>query len=239
VSEERITPSGRLGAALAGGIIGAVVMALVLVFAAPQFLGSRIVRAGMMADPHILIEAGEALRDQQYAPVLAQYRAQIETPFGTSWKGNAKPAVTLVEFYDYACSYCKASNPAINRLLAEYPDLRVVFREFPILGEQSVAAARLSLEASKTGRFAQFHDTLWEAGRPGPESLAVASEAAGISPEPVERPEIEAELRKNYEIAGALGATGTPLFVIGNRVINSAVSYEELKEAVEKARSSS
>jgi protein-disulfide isomerase len=238
VSEERIAPAGRLGAAVAGGMVGALVVALVLVLAAPQFLGSRIVRAGIMADPHILIEAGEALRDRQYAPVLAQYRAQIETPFGTSWKGAAKPAVTLVEFYDYACSYCKASNPAIDRLLAEYPDLRVVFREFPILGPQSVAAARLSLEASKAGRFAQFHDTLWEAGRPGPESLAVASEAAGISPEPVESPEIEAELRKNYEIAGALGATGTPLFVIGNRVINSAVSYEELKEAVEKARSS-
>jgi protein-disulfide isomerase len=238
VSEERITPSGRLGAAIAGGIVGAVVMALVLVFAAPQFLGSRIVRAGMLADPHILVEAGEALRDRQYAPVLAQYRAQIETPFETSWKGSAKPAVTLVEFYDYACSYCKASNPAIDRLLSENPDLRVVFREFPILGDQSVAAARLSLEASKAGRFAQFHDTLWRAGRPGPESLTVASEAAGISPEPVESPEIEAELRKNYEIAGALGATGTPLFVIGNRVINSAVSYEELKEAVEKARAS-
>jgi protein-disulfide isomerase len=234
-----VAPSGRLGAAVTGGIVGAVVMALILVFAAPQFLGSRIVRAGMMADPHILIEAGEALRDGQYAPVLAQYRAQIETPFGTSWKGAAEPAVTLVEFFDYACSYCKASNPAIDRLLAENPDLRVVFREFPILGEQSVAAARLSLEASKAGRFARFHDTLWEAGRPGPESLAVASEAAGISPEPVERPEIEAELRKNYEIAGALGATGTPLFVIGDRVFNSAVSYEELKEAVEKARSRS
>ncbi|HUG45595.1 MAG TPA: DsbA family protein [Sphingomicrobium sp.] len=238
MSEDQTPPSGRLGAAVAGGIVGALVMALVLVFAAPQLLGSRIVRAGMMADPHILVEAGEALRDRQYAPVLAQYRAQIETPFGTSWKGAAKPAVTLVEFYDYACSYCKASNPAIDRLLAENPDLRVVFREFPILGPQSVTAARLSLEASKAGRFAQFHDTLWESGRPGAESLAAASEAAGISPEPVESREIEAELRKNYQIAGALGATGTPLFVIGDRVINSAVSYEELKEAVEKARSS-
>jgi protein-disulfide isomerase len=237
VSDIQARASGRLGAALAGGIVGALAMALLLVFAAPQLLGSRIVRAGMMAEPQILVEASEALRDRQYAPVLAQYRAEIETPFGTSWKGAANPAVTLVEFYDYACSYCKASNPAINRLLAENPDLRVVFREFPILGDQSVAAARLSLEASRAGRFARFHDTLWEAGRPGPETLAIASEAAGISPEPVESPDIEAELRKNYQIAGALGATGTPLFVIGDRVINSAVSYEELKEAVDKARS--
>jgi protein-disulfide isomerase len=236
VSEARARISGRLGAAVAGGLVGALVMALLLVFAAPQLLGSRIVRAGMMAEPQILIDASEALRDRQYAPVLAQYRAQIETPFGTSWKGSAKPAVTLVEFYDYACSYCKASNPVIDRLLAEYPDLRVVFREFPILGPESVAAARLSLEASKAGRFAQFHDTLWEAGRPGPETLATASQAAGISPEPVESPDIEAELRKNYQIAGSLGATGTPLFVIGDQVINSAASYEELKAAVDRAR---
>jgi protein-disulfide isomerase len=237
VNEARARTSSRLGAAVAGGIAGALVTALVLVFAAPQVIGSRIVRAGIMAEPQILIEASEALRDRQYAPVLAQYRAQIETPFGTSWKGSGKPAVTLVEFYDYACSYCKASNPVIDRLLAEYPDLRVVYREFPILGPESVAAARLSLEASKAGRFAQFHDTLWEAGRPGPETLAAASEAAGIASEPVESPEIEAELRKNYQIAGALGATGTPLFVVGERVINNAASYEELKVAIDKARS--
>lgn len=236
MSEVRAAPFGRLGAAIAGGVIGATLMAAFLVLAAPQLLGSRIVRAGMMADPQILVDASDALRDRQYLPVLAQYRAQIETPFGTSWKGASKPEVTLVEFYDYACPYCKASNPAIDRLLKEYPDLRVVYRELPILGPHSAAAARLSLEASKAGRFAQFHDTLWEAGRPGPESLAVAAQAAGISPEPVESPDIEAELKKNFQLAGALGATGTPLFVIGDRVINSAVGYEQLKEAVEEAR---
>ena len=228
--------SGRLGAAVLGGVVGAVVMAALLIFAAPQLVGSRLVRAGIMADPQVLVDASEALRDQQYAPVLAQHRAEIETPFGTSWKGASKPDVVLVEFYDYACQYCKASNPDLERLLKEEPGLRIVYRELPILGPQSVTAARLSLAASKAGRFAQFHDTLWQAGRPGPETLAVASEAAGIPPQPSESPDIEAELKKNFQLAGALGATGTPLFVVGDRVLNSAVGYEALKKAVEDAR---
>ena len=226
----------RLGAAIAGGAIGAALMAAILLLAAPQLLGSRLVRAGLLSDPQMLVDASEALRDRQYAPVLAQHRAAIETPFGTSWKGSSTPEVTIVEFYDYACPYCKASNPALERLISEDPGVRVVFREFPILGPDSVTAARLSLQASKAGRFNQFHDALWEAGRPAPQSLQTASAAAGIPAEPVQDADIEAELRKNYQLAETLGATGTPLFVVGDRVFNTAVSYEELKEAVADAR---
>jgi protein-disulfide isomerase len=211
-------------------------MAALLIFLAPQFLAKRIVREGMLSDPQILVDTDQALRDQQYTPILAQHRAELETPFGTSWKGASKPDVTLVEFFDYACPYCKASNPAIEQLLGEDKGLRVVYRELPILGPDSVNAARLSLAASKAGRFAQFHDALWEAGRPGQQTLATASQAAGIAPQPVQSADIEAELKKNFQLAGQLGATGTPLFVIGDRVINSAVSYDELKKAVAAAR---
>lgn len=239
MSEPHSPPSGRLGAAVLGGLIGAIVTAALLVFAVPQLVGPRLVRAGIMADPQILVDGSEALRDRQYAPVLAQHRAAIETPFGTSWKGASKPDVVLVEFYDYACQYCKASNPDLERLLAEDRGLRVVYRELPILGPESVTAARLSLAASKAGRFTQFHDTLWQAGRPGPESIAIASQAAGIPPRPSESSDIEAELKKNFELAGALGATGTPLFVVGDRVLNSAVGYDALKKAIADARSRS
>jgi protein-disulfide isomerase len=239
VSELKQPSSGRIGAAVVGGIVGAAVMAALLVFLAPQLLGSRIVRAGMMADPQILVDAGEALRDRQYEPVLAQHRAELETPFGTSWKGASKPDVTLVEFFDYACPYCKASNPVVERLLQEDKTVRVVYRELPILGPDSVTAARLSLAASKAGRFAQFHDALWAAGRPSAQTLASASQSAGIPAQPAESADIEAELKKNFELAGQLGATGTPLFIVGNRVINSAVSYEELKKAIDDARTKS
>ena len=227
---------GLFGAALAGGIVGSVVTAALLFFAAPGVLGSKIVRAGLLADPKILSDTVDTLRDAQYAPVLAANRAAIETPFASSWKGAAKPVVTLVEFFDYACPYCKASNPAVDRLLQEDEGLRVVYRELPILGPDSVAAARLSLEASKLGRFARFHDTLWATGRPAPDTNAKAAQAAGIPPQPAPDPAIEAELNSNMRLAGQLGATGTPLFVIGDRVMNGAVGYDMLKDAIAKAR---
>ena len=230
-------PGGKFGAAIAGGVIGALLTAAALIFLAPQFLSSRIVRQGLLSEPQILSDAADALRDQQFAPVINAQRAALETPFASSWKGSAKPDVTIVEFYDYACPYCKASNPHVDRLIAEDKGVRIVYRELPILGPNSLTAARLALTASKQGRFMQFHDALWAAGRPSPETLAKAAEASGIRPALQEDPAIEAELRKNFKIAGELGATGTPVFIVGNRVMNGAVGYEALKKAVADARS--
>jgi len=227
---------GAFGAALAGGVIGSLLTAALLIFAAPHFLSSRIVREGLVADPTVLPDAVDALRDAQYAPVLSANRAAIETPFAASWKGAAKPDVTLVEFFDYACPYCKASNPHVDRLIKEDPGLRVVYRELPILGPDSITAARLSLEASKLGRFAQFHDTLWNAGRPAPATIATASQAAGIAPTPTNDAQVEAELKRNFQLAGQLGATGTPLFVVGDKVLSGAVGYDALKKAIDDTR---
>ena len=224
--------------AIAGGAVGAVLTLAILAFAAPQLVSSRIVRQGMMNDPQILVDAADALRDKQYAPTLASIRPMLEAPFASSWKGAEKPEVVLVEFYDYACPYCKASNPHVDQLVREKPGLRVVYREFPILGPNSVEAARLSLAASKAGRFSQFHDALYAAGRPAPETNAVAARVANIPPKPSEDPAIEAELKKNYQLAGQLGATGTPLFVVGDRVLSGAVGYDALKKAIEDAEKS-
>ena len=226
-------------AAIAGGVFGALLTAGLLAFAAPQFLSSRIVRQGMLADPQILADAADALRDTQYAPAIAANRVAIETPFASSWKGAAKPEVTLVEFFDYACPYCKASNPHVDRLLLEDKGLRIVYRELPILGPDSLTAARISLQASKRGRFEQFHDTLWKVGRPAPETIATAAQAAGVSAQPQNDPSAEAELKRNFQLAGQLGATGTPVFVVGDRVLNGAVGYDTLKQAIAAARAKS
>jgi protein-disulfide isomerase len=223
-------------AAIAGGVIGALLTAALFLFAMPQYFAGRIVRQGMLSDPNILVETADALRDAQYAPVLNANRAAIETPFGSSWRGAAKPEVTLVEFYDYACPYCKASNPIVERLIKEDKGLRVVYRELPILGPDSVVAARVALDASRAGRFNQFHDALWAAGRPAPETIATAAKSVGISPTPRDDPGIQAELKRNFQLAGQLGATGTPMFVVGDRVLNGAVGYDALKQAIERAR---
>lgn len=227
---------GTFGAALAAGLIGSLATAALLLFAAPALISSKIVRQGMLADPAILSDTVDALRDAQYAPVLAANRAALETPFASSWKGSAKPDVNLVEFFDYACPYCKTSNPAVDRLVSEDKGLRVVYRELPILGPDSVAAARISLQASKIGRFGQFHDALWAAGRPAPETIAAAAEAAGIPQTIANDPQAEAELKRNFDLAGKLGATGTPLFIVGNKVLNGAVGYDALKAAIAEAR---
>lgn len=240
MDETKAAPAkGAFGAALTGGIIGSALTAVLLFVAMPGVLSSKIVRQGLLADPKILSDTVDALRDAQYAPVLAANRAAIETPFGSSWKGAAKPEVSLVEFFDYACPYCKASNPAVDRLLHEDTGLRVVYRDLPILGPDSVTAARLSLEASKLGRFAQFHDALWAAGRPAPDTIATAAKSAGIAAAPNQDPEIDVELNRNLKLAGELGATGTPLFVVGDRVMNGAVGYDMLKDAIAKARARS
>ena len=237
---DAVTPrQNGLRTALLGGVIGSLITFALLFFAIPGLLSSRIVRQGLLSDPKILSDTVDALHDARLAPVIAENRMAIETPFKSSWKGAQKPEVTLVEFFDYACPYCRASNPAVDRLLKEDKGLRLVYRELPILGPDSAAAARLSLEASKLGRFAQFHDSLWAEGRPSPETNAKAARAAGIDPAPKDDPEIEAELNQNLKLAGELGATGTPLFVVGDRVLNGAVGYDALKDAVEKAKTRS
>lgn len=233
MSESGKTP---WGAAIGGGIVGALLTAGGIALAGPSLFGEKVVREALLSNPEMIVEASDALRDKQFAQALAPIRASLETPFHSSWKGAAKPDVTLTYFFDYACGYCRQSNPDIERLLAEDKGLRVIYRELPILGPDSVAAARVSLAASKAGKFGAYHDALYAAGRPGPDTIAIAARAAGVTPQPANDPAQEAELQANMGLASQLGATGTPLFVVGDRVINSAVGYEGLKEAIEAAR---
>ena len=231
------TSKSPWGAAIGGGIVGAVLTAGAMMLAGPSLFGERMVRDALLSNPEMIMEAGDVLRDKQYAQTLAPIRASLQTPFHSSWNGAAKPDVTLTYFFDYACGYCRQSNPDIERLLSEDKGLRVVYRELPILGPESVDAARVSLAASKAGKFVQYHDALYAAGRPGPDTIAIAARAAGVPAQPINDPTQEAELRANMGLASQLGATGTPLFIVGDRVINSAVGYEGLKEAIKAARS--
>ena len=112
----------------------------------------------------------------------------------------------------------------------------MVYRELPILGPDSVAASRVALAASKGGKFGAFHDGLYEAGRPSTETIALVANRLGITPDLARDPAIEAEIQKNMTLAGQLGATGTPLFVVGDKVMNSAVGYDLLKQAIASAR---
>jgi protein-disulfide isomerase len=193
------------------------------------------VRAYLLEHPEILPEAMERLRARENATAVRRHRTALETPFHGGWAGAADGDVVLVEFFDYACGYCRASNADVERLLREDPRLKVVWREYPVLGPDSEQAAIASLAAARAGRFRQFHDRLYAGGRPTEASIAAARSAVGLPPASLTE-EYRREIERNYELARAIGATGTPTWVVGDQILQGAVGYEALKAAVEAAR---
>jgi protein-disulfide isomerase len=221
--------SGWKGALLAG-FAGAVIGGGAMMAASGSF-----VRSYLLSHPEILPEAMERLRAREGSQVVTANRAAIETPYAGAWAGAKDGDVVLVEFFDYACTFCRRSNADVDRLLREDPKLKIVWREWPVLGSDSQAAARASLAAAQAGKFRPFHDALFAAGRPTPDAIAKAQAAAGIAP-PASPQAGDGELSKNFQLANALKASGTPTFVVSDRVLQGAVGYDALKAAVAEAR---
>ena len=195
----------------------------------------KIVRDYILEHPEILPEAMQRLQEREIGKAVAANRAAIETPFAGAWEGAEKPDVTIVEFFDYNCGYCRASLPDIDRLLKEDPGLRIVYREFPVLGPDSEAAARVSLAAAKAGKYPAFHRALFAAGRPDAATVAKVARSLGIDPQGAAA-EAQREIDANLSLQRALDLRGTPSWVIGNKVLGGAVGYEALKAAVAEAR---
>ena len=201
----------------------------------------QIVREYIMSHPEILPEAMGELRKQESAKQLASVQDDVEKPFPGAVLGNPDGTVTLVEFTDFACGYCRQSVEEIDALIALHPDLKVVVRELPILSPASADAAKMALAAAEQGRYAQFHKAMFAGGKPGPETIDAAARAAGLdmdeARQAVADPRIEAELAKNIEMARQLGFNGTPSWVIGDQIISGAVGRDQLSKAIEQARS--
>ena len=194
------------------------------------------VRDYILANPEIIPEAMKRLQDRQLGKAVADNRQAFETPFGSAWAGAEAGDVVLVEFYDYACGYCRKTVSDLERLLAEDDGLKVVWRELPVLGPDSEAAAMVSLAAARQGKFKAFHERLFAAGRPSAEAVGAAQAAAGVAP--ASAPDFRAEIERNSELARLIGATGTPTFVVGDKVLQGAVGYDALKQAIADARGS-
>jgi protein-disulfide isomerase len=223
-------------AGLAGLLIGALGVGLYYGFRPPDRAATeKIVRDYVLDHGEILPEAMTRLEQRRGAEAVGQHRAALERPYHGAWAGAADGDAVLVEFFDYACIYCRASNPHVERLLAEDTRLKVVWRELPVLGPDSVAASQVSLAAARQGRFRAFHGRLFAQGRPTGAAVAAAVRGAGVRGENPTA-EGQAELARNLRIAQAIGATGTPTFVIGDRVLQGAVGYQALKDAIAAAR---
>jgi protein-disulfide isomerase len=201
----------------------------------------QVIHDYLLAHPEVIPEAMMKLQERRAAIAIAAERSAIETPFAGAWAGNPKPRVTLVMFSDYSCGYCRASAPAIDRLLAEEPDLKVVWREIPVLGAQSVVAARAALGAARQNHYPGFHRGLFAAGRPDDAAIAAVARANQLDPKTVveggKSDDVTREIAGNLKLAARLGIDGTPAFVIGDQLLSGAVGHDALKAAVAAARS--
>lgn len=195
----------------------------------------RVVREYVLANPDIIPEALQKLQDRETGKAVAARRGAVETPYGNAWIGNPKGDVTLVEFFDYNCGYCRASLPMIEQLVAADRNVRVVFRELPVLAPSSRAAARASLTAAAQGKWKGFHDTLYKLGPVTQQTIATAARQAGVDLAKVPD-DVDEEIGRNMTSAGRLGMTGTPSWVVGDRVLSGLQSLDRLQAAVAAAR---
>ena len=155
--------------------------------------------------------------------------------------GNPDGDVTLVEFFDYQCPYCKTIFPSIQALLAEDRNLRYVFKEFPILGRASVFAARAALAARRQGKYLEFHTALMPArGKLTETRVMRLAEKVGLDVDRLRRDmadgTIDDSIRRNRELARALDVNGTPAFVIGDTVVPGAVDIDTLRSLIARER---
>ena len=207
----------------------------------------KIVRDYLMREPEIIYQAleelqrrqAEATAERQRAAVAANRAALVAQP-DDPIAGNPDGNVTLVEFFDYQCQYCRRVVPALQALLSEDRNLKVVFKEFPILGEASVTAARAALAARAQEQYLPFHLALMSARDLSLDGIMAQAERVGLDTErlatDMRLPEIDAQLQANLELARELGIEGTPAFVIGDELIPGAVEKTRLAELIEDAR---
>ncbi|MCP5368981.1 MAG: DsbA family protein [Hyphomicrobiales bacterium] len=210
----------------------------------------EVVRDYLRRNPEVLVEAIRALQAKEEAAEQEKARQAIVdrkdellndgySPVG----GNPDGDVTVVEFFDYRCGYCKRVFPSLQKLMKEDGNIRYVFKELPILGPDSVVAARAAMAVwtlDKT-KYMAFHTAAMESRGALTEAkvLRLAKEA-GLDAEAVAKamkdPEVDKKFLQTRHLAASLGITGTPAFVIGDTLVPGAVSIEALKQHIANAR---
>lgn len=208
----------------------------------------KIVREFLFKNPEVILEAVERYREKQREEDAKRARMAIverkkdifedpSSPVG----GNPKGDVTLVEFFDYRCGHCKRFAPSLTKLLEEDDKVRLVYKEFPILGPQSVIASRAALAAKAQDRYHPFHEALMSNKKPlnEDEIMKIAS-SVGVDTKQLKKdmkdPEIEKTIQRNQQLAQALGISGTPALIVEDKLVPGAIPLNSLKEMIAKAR---
>ncbi|MGN7159030.1 DsbA family protein [Sphingomonas sp. SAFR-052] len=226
-----------LAAAAVAGAGGAIVAQRV---ATDRTATETVVRDYILANPEILPEAMRRLQAKEAGKAVAANRAAIVDPFPGAIAGNPDGDVSVVAYLDYACGFCRASLPAISGLIASDPNVRIVYRELPILSRDSRTAAEWALAAALQDKFKPFHDALYAAGRVDAGSIEAAARTAGLdlnaARAAIASPQIAGEIERNLKTAGVLGFSGTPSWVVGDQVLGGAQTLPALQAAVAEAR---
>lgn len=208
-----------------------------------------LIESYLMSDPKILQRMSVALdttlqaeeREQATAAIASMQDAIFNDP-GQVVLGNPDGDVTLVEFFDYNCGYCRNALPDLAALLAEDPQLRVVLKEFPILSNASIDAARVAVLVGKSDvDYWSFHEALFTSRGQVDKQVALAAAAdLGLSPVALEldmgTEAVSQTIQTSYEIARALNITGTPTYIIGNEIIPGAIGVDELRARIANMR---
>lgn len=241
--------------ALAG--ISAVLSVLALLFAAGVLapLGDtadleRQLRTYLLANPEVIVESvngmdarQQAAEENELTAVLTQRHDEIFNDPGSPVGANPNGDAILVEFFDYNCPYCRRATPILDKLEQDDKGLRLVFKEYPILGPGSVFAARAALASQKQGKYLAFHKAMMtHQGRiTETSSLEIASEV-GLDVERLKRdmqdPAIDEAIKRNVALAQALRISGTPTFVAGREILRGLADASAMKRLIASARGS-
>lgn len=208
----------------------------------------QVVHDYILSHPEIIVEALKAAQSAsddaaaaKTRQALRAHRREIEADPDSPVGGDPKGDVTLVEFFDYSCPYCKAFEPSLETLLKQDPHLRIVYKEFPILGPASVYAARVALAAAAQGKYGAFHRRLLAyKGSLDDEVVRTVAMQAGLDPAALKSalaaPRIDRILRADYALADALDIDGTPAFIIGDTLIPGVPDLATLRTLIAAAR---
>ena len=208
------------------------------------------VRAYLLSNPQVLREVIAELGKQEEMAAAAE-RESLMTALSADLKndgysfvaGNPDGDVTIVEFFDYRCGYCKQSFPELMKAVEEDGNIRLVLKEFPILGAESFLAAQAAIASLEQGKYMEFHTALMES-RGGITMERIRSIAADVG---LDVAKLEADMKnesvrevveKNYEIAKQLGISGTPAFIIGDEFVPGVISGEQMRQLIAAARES-
>ena len=202
----------------------------------------------ILAHPEVIAESLQKFQQQQeqaqkqaHAQAVKDLKPKLVNEPASPVLGNPAGDVTVVEFLDYRCPYCKAMHQSIADMIAADGNVRVVVKEFPILGDDSLFAARAALAAGKQGKYSEMHTALMTfKGKLSAKdieniALGLALDVAKLK-EDMAAPEVDQELQQNYNLAETLGINGTPAFIIGDTLIPGAIKLEDLKAHIAKAR---